>query len=67
MTEIAEQIIESVEHLPDEFAREVLDFAQFLARREAVREARDLMAAQQASLVDWDNTDDDAWNDAPAV
>ncbi len=67
MSNIAEQIVESVERLPDEAAREVLDFAHFLLLREATREDRDLISAQQVSLSDWDNADDDAWNDAPAV
>ena len=67
MPNIAEQIVESVERLPDSEAREVLDFAQFLLQREAGREDRDLITAQQESFKDWNNTDDDVWNDAPAV
>lgn len=67
MPNIAEQIVESVERLPDEAAREVLDFAHFLLLREVAREDRDLTSAQQGSLNDWDNADDDWWNDAPAV
>ena len=64
MPNIAEQIAESVERLPDEAAREVLDFARFLPLREAAREDRDLISAQQVSLSDSDNADDDVWNDA---
>lgn len=67
MPNIAEQIVESVERLPDEAAREVLDFAHFLLLREVAREDRDLISGQQGSLKDWDNADDDWWNDAPAV
>jgi hypothetical protein len=67
MSNIAEQIVDSVERLPDEAAREVLDFAQFLLLREAAREELDLISAQQGSLNDWDNAVDDVWNDAPAV
>jgi hypothetical protein len=67
MSNIAEQIVYSVERLPDEAAREVLDFAQFLLLREAAREELDLISAQQGSLNDWDNAVDDVWNDAPAV
>jgi len=67
MPNIAEQIVESVERLPDGAAQEVLDFAQFLLQREAGREDRDLIAAQQESFKDWNNADDDVWNDAPSV
>jgi hypothetical protein len=67
MPNITQEIVESVERLPDEAAREVLDFAQFLLRRESAREDRDLISAQQRSLDDWDNAEDDIWNDAPAV
>lgn len=64
---IAERVYESVKGLPAPAAQEVLDFANFLAEREAKREDRALMLAQQGSLGDWDNEDDDAWNHAPAV
>jgi hypothetical protein len=64
---IAEQIVQSVEQLPEEAAREVLDFARFLAQRETARQEQDLVAAQQLSLSDWDNQEDDVWNDAPGV
>jgi hypothetical protein len=67
MPNIEEQIVESVQRLPDEAAREVLDFAQFLLLREAAREDRDLISAQRRSLNDWENAEDDVWNDAPAV
>jgi hypothetical protein len=67
MPNISQQIVASVDRLPDEAAREVLDFAQFLLLRESAREDRDLISAQERSLDDWDNTEDDIWNDAPAV
>jgi len=67
MPNITQEIVESVERLPDEGAREVLDFAQFLLLRESAREERDLISAQQRSMDDWDNAEDDIWNDAPAV
>lgn len=67
MPNITQEILESVERLPDEAAREVLDFAQFLLLRESAREERDLISAQQRSMDDWDNAEDDIWNDAPAV
>ncbi len=67
MATIAEEIAGSVERLPEHAAREVLDFAQFLLQREESRRELDLIEAQQRSLGDWENSDDDAWNDAPAV
>ena len=67
MPNITQEIVESVERLPDEAAREVLDFAQFLLLRESAREERDLISAQQRSMDDWDNAEDDIWNNAPAV
>ena len=45
MPDIAERIVESLEHLPDAAAREILDFAQFLLQKEAERENRGLIAA----------------------
>lgn len=65
--DLAELVYESVKDLPQSAAQEVLDFAHFLAQREASREDRDLMLAQQSALADWDNSENDAWNDAPAV
>lgn len=64
---LAEQIYESVKPLPPAVAQEVLDFVQFLAQRQALKEERDLMQAQQTAAQEWDNPDDEAWNDAPAV
>lgn len=64
---VAERVYESVKGLPATAAQEVLDFANFLAMREARREDEALMLAQQSALGDWDNPEDDAWNDAPAV
>jgi nitrous oxide reductase accessory protein NosL len=65
--DLAELVYESVKGLPSSAAQEVLDFARFLAQSEASKEDRDLPLAQQSALADWDNPDDDAWNDAPAV
>jgi hypothetical protein len=65
--DLAELVYESVKDLPQSAAQEVLDFAHFLAQRQASREDRNLMLAQQSALADWENSDDDAWNDAPAV
>jgi len=64
---IAELVYQSVKDMPPPAAQEVLDFVQFLAEREANREDRALILAQQSAVGDWDNEDDDAWNHAPAV
>ena len=63
----AELVYESVKRLPAPAVQEVLDFAHFLAEREASREDRALILAQQSAALDWDNACDDAWNHAPAV
>jgi hypothetical protein len=67
MSSLATKLLECVEQLPEATAREVLDFAQFLLQREAAREDADLIAAQQPSMADWDNAEDDVWNNAPGV
>jgi nitrous oxide reductase accessory protein NosL len=64
---VGKLVHESVKDLPESAAQEVLDFTRFLAQREASKKDRDLLLAQQSALADWDNPDDDAWNDAPAV
>jgi len=64
---LAQQLLESVQTLAPDSVREVIDFAQFLAQRQASREDNDLMMAQQTALTEWDNPDDEAWNHAPAI
>ncbi|WP_295458170.1 hypothetical protein [uncultured Thiodictyon sp.] len=64
---IPELVYESVKKLPVPAAREVLDFALFLAQREARQEDQDFMLAQQSALGDWDNAADEVWNDVPAA
>jgi hypothetical protein len=62
---IADQVYEQVKTLPDQLAREVLDFVGYLRERRDRADWRDLMAAQSASLVPvWDNADDKVWDDA---
>ena len=61
---IAEIVYEQVKTLPDQLAREVLDFVGYLRERHARGEWRDLISAQTTSLAAvWDNAEDDAWND----
>jgi nitrous oxide reductase accessory protein NosL len=62
---LAELVYETVKCLPESAAQNALDFARFLAQREASKEDGDLLRAEQSALVDWDNPDDDAWIDAP--
>ena len=59
---IAELVYEQVKTLPDQLAREVLDFVGYLRER---GEWRDLMHAQAASLAPvWDGAEDKVWDDA---
>jgi len=67
MSGVATKLMACVDQLPEAAAQEVLDFAEFLLHREEGREDRELSSAQQMSMSDWDNADDDVWNDAPAV
>lgn len=62
---IAELIFEEVRKLPEQAAREVLDFVGYIRERGQSAEWRDLMNAQSASLAPvWENTEDEVWNDA---
>ncbi|HEY5048420.1 MAG TPA: hypothetical protein VII49_10405 [Rhizomicrobium sp.] len=61
---IADLIYEQVRALPDQLAREVLDFAGFLRERQERAEWRDLMAAQSRALAPvWENSEDAVWDD----
>jgi hypothetical protein len=64
---LAEQVYQTVKPLPDALAQEVLDFALFLRQREEALEWQNLMLAQADSLTDWNNTEDEVWNDVPAI
>lgn len=62
---IAELIFELVKKLPDQAAREVLDFVGYMRDRSERAEWRDLMTAQSASLaLLWDNYEDQVWDNA---
>jgi hypothetical protein len=61
---IAELIYEQVKGLPEQAAREVLDFVGYLRERGERADWRDLMRAQSASLAPlWNNTEDQVWDD----
>ena len=61
---IAELVYEQVKTLPDQLAREVLDFVGYLRERRDRAEWRDLMNAQAPALAAvWDNADDKVWDD----
>ncbi|NOS88048.1 MAG: DUF2281 domain-containing protein [Methylococcaceae bacterium] len=64
---LAEQVYQAVKPLPDPIVQEILDFALFLRQREAAVEWQNLMHAQTVSLSDWDNTEDEVWNNVPAI
>jgi hypothetical protein len=60
---LAELIYEQVKNMPEQAAREVLDFVGYLRERGERAEWRDLMNAQAHSLAPiWDNSDDQAWD-----
>jgi hypothetical protein len=60
---IAELVYEQVKTLPDQLAREVLDFVGYLRDRQERREWPDLAQAQSGSLAPvWDNAEDEVWN-----
>lgn len=62
---LADKIYEAVKPLPETLAREVLDFVEFLHARREQGSYDNLTAAQASSMhAVWDNTDDEAWNDA---
>ena len=62
---LAELIYEEVKSLPDQLAREVLDFAGYLRDRQNRADWRDLAAAQARSLDPvWNNNEDSVWDDA---
>jgi hypothetical protein len=62
---IAELIYEQVKKLPDQAAREVLDFVGYIRERSERGELRDLMNAQSASLAPvWENSEDQVWDNA---
>lgn len=63
---IAEQIFKEVQGLPDELAKEVLDFVEYLEARHGLRdqETQDLTRGQAAAMdAVWNNKEDDVWND----
>lgn len=64
---IADQIYQEVQALPDELAREVLDFIGYIETKYDLKSAqdRDLQKAQEAAMARvWNNrADDEVWND----
>ena len=60
---IADLVYEQLKTMPDQLAREVLDFVGYLRERRDRGEWRDLMSAQSSGLAAvWDNTEDEVWN-----
>ena len=61
---LAELAFEHFKTLPDEQAREVLDFIGYLKQKQERAEVMDLMMAQETALKHiWDNPEDEVWND----
>ena len=59
---IADLIYEQVKALPNQLAREVLDFAGFLRERQDRAEWRDAPQPRTLASV-WDNSEDKVWDD----
>jgi len=64
---LAEQVYQTIKPLPEPIVQEILDFALFLRQREESLEWQNLMLAQAGSFADWENTEDEVWNDVPAI
>ncbi|PKN31012.1 MAG: hypothetical protein CVU64_00780 [Deltaproteobacteria bacterium HGW-Deltaproteobacteria-21] len=63
---IAEIICREASRLPENLAREVLDFIEYLQLKHDLREpAPDHLRAAQKKVMDrvWDNPEDEVWND----
>ncbi len=62
---LTQKILETVSQLPDDQAREVLDFATFVSQRIHLSDWHDLQNAQLTALTElWDNDEDEVWNEA---
>ncbi len=60
---LADLIYEKTRNLPDDLAREVLDFVGFLTERRERASERNLLDAQETGLkAVWDNPEDQAWD-----
>jgi hypothetical protein len=64
---LAEQVYQTIKPLPEPIVQEILDFALFLRQREEQAEWQNFKDAQNCSLADWDNVEDEVWNNVPAV
>jgi hypothetical protein len=61
---LSELAFEQIKTLPDELAREVLDFVGYLKARQERAEWQDLVQAQSSAMkAVWDNPEDEVWND----
>jgi len=64
--DITELICREANRLPDNLAREVLDFIEYLQFKHDLRDpSTDQMRAAQRKVMDriWDNPDDEVWNE----
>lgn len=64
-TQLADQIYAAVKPLPEHYAREALDFIEFLAKKAGLKDVseQNLIQAQEMSMRNvWDNEDDEVWN-----
>jgi hypothetical protein len=59
---LADLVYEQVKELPEQLAREVLDFVGYLREGRDRNQWRDLMNAQVTGLTTvWDNPEDQVW------
>ena len=61
-----ERICREARRLPEDLAREVLDFIGYLEQRHGLRDvvAEDLAGAQEPAMRHvWESPEDDVWND----
>jgi hypothetical protein len=60
---LADLVYEQVKELPEQLAREVLDFVGYLREGRDRNQWRDLMNAQVTGLTTvWDNPEDQVWD-----
>jgi hypothetical protein len=61
---VADLAYEQIKALPEDQAREVLDFIGYLREKGERAQWDDLMSAQTGALTAvWDNPEDEVWND----
>ena len=61
---IAEKICEEARRLPEQLAKEVLDFMGYIGAKHGLSETEHFKKAQTIVMKQvWNNTEDEVWND----